>query len=285
MNSFLGKENSVESADDARTVIIPIPMEYSTSYGKGTAQGPASILEASTYLEFYDEELDFEVWKYGIYTVPEIFLNGKPEECLNTIEQEVSSYLEHKKFILVIGGEHSLSSAVHDACFKRYPNLSVLQFDAHSDLRDEYEGSKYSHACVMRRIWEKNKNIVGVGIRSQCKEERDFILENDIPIYYAHDITGRDFPDAIFDRLTKDVFITFDTDFFDPAIMPGVGTPEPGGFFWYETVSFLKNIFTKKNVVGMDVVEFSPIENLTHPQFLLAKFIYKMIGYKINSQR
>ena len=282
MNRFLGKDFCAERSDDAEVIVIPVPLEFSTSYGKGTARGPEAILEASPYLEFYDEELDLEVWKQGIYTTSPIVFNNLPEDCFRNIEKVVDKYVKDKKFLVLIGGEHSISSAVHKAIYKNYPGLSVLQFDAHADLRDEYEGSKYSHACVMRRIWEQNKNIVAVGIRSHSVEEREFILENSISVYYAHNLYGREFPETILNNLQNDVFITFDADFFDPAIMPAVGTPEPGGFFWPETISFLKKVFAKKNVVGLDIVEFSPIENLIHPQFLLAKFIYKLIGYKIN---
>jgi agmatinase len=282
MSRFLGNQNSVANIEKAKTIIIPIPLEFSTSYGKGTTRGPEEIIKASPYLEFYDEELDLEAWKTGVYTAPVMSIDSNPDISMQQINEDVTSYLKEDKFIIVVGGEHSLTSAVHEAFYHKNPNISVLQFDAHSDLRDTYEGSKYSHACVMRRIWEVNKNIVEFGIRSQCKEERDFILENNIPVFYANDIHGKTFPSSVLEKLTEDVFITFDVDFFDPAIMPGVGTPEPGGFLWYETLLFLKNIFEHKNVVGMDVVEFSPVQNITHPQFLLAKFIYKMIGYKIN---
>lgn len=281
MKRFLGNGNSAKNPADAEVIVVPVPLEYSTSFGKGTCQGPEAIIDASQYLEFYDEELDIQAWKNGIYTSPPIVFNDRPEACLRNIEIDISEYIRDEKFVVAVGGEHSLSCAVHQAFYKKYPSLSVLQFDAHSDLRDEYEGSKYSHACVMRRIWEKNKNIVGVGIRSQCKEERDFVLEHKISLYYAHELKGKEIPESILNRINEDVYITFDTDFFDPAIMPAVGTPEPGGFFWYQTLAFLKKVFERKNVIGMDVVEFSPIENLTHPQFLLAKFIYKMISYKI----
>jgi len=282
MNSFLGKEKCVDKIEDANTIIIPIPLEYSTSYGKGTARGPEAILNASPYLEFYDEELDCEVWKTGIYTAPAINVSADPVVCLSRIGDMVTSYLKEEKFIIALGGEHSLTSAVHEALYNKYPGISVLQFDAHSDLRDSYEGSKFSHACVMRRVWEKNNNIVGIGIRAQCLEEKQFISENRIPIYYAHELYDKEFPLNILDTLNEDVYITFDTDFFDPSIMPAVGTPEPGGFYWYETLSFLKKVFEHKNVVGMDIVEFSPVKNLTHPDFFLAKFVYKLIGYKIN---
>jgi len=284
MISFLGKEYSADNSEAAKIIIIPVPLEYSTSYGKGTERGPEAIINASSFLESYDEELDYEVWKKGIFTAPAIDVNTEPVQCLDRIKKAVASYIKDDKFAIVLGGEHSLSSAVHDAFYDRYPQLSVLQLDAHSDLRDEFEGSKYSHACVMRRIWEKNKNIVEVGIRSQCIEEKEFISENEIPVFYAQDIYGKSFSLEILDALNDDVFITIDTDFFDPSIMPAVGTPEPGGFFWYETLDFLKNVFTFKNVVGIDIVEFSPIPQLVHPDFFLAKFIYKLIGYKINNK-
>ncbi len=280
MNRFLGIENSVENIDDAQTAIIPVPVEYSTSYGTGTANGPESILRASPYLEFYDEELDFEVWKSGIYTAPAVKGKNTSDAWVKVIEQVVSSYLTQSKFLVILGGEHSISYPAHEAFYKKYPDISVLQLDAHSDMRDLYEGSKYSHACVMRRIWERNKSIVSLGIRSQCIEEREFIKENDIRIYYAHELQHGKFPINILDYLGENVYITIDADFFDPSIMPSVGTPEPGGFFWYETLSFLKQLFETKNIVGLDVVELSPIKNLNHPDFFLAKLIYKLIGYK-----
>ena len=280
MNRFLEIDYTSESADNAKTVIIPVPVEYSTSYGKGTAQGPAAIIEASPFLEFYDEELDYEVWKTGIYTAPAIEGKEKPENTMQEIKKVVSSYLNKEKFPIILGGEHSISFAVHEAVVNKYPEISVLQFDAHSDLRSTYQESKFSHACVMRRIWEKNKNITGVGIRSQCIEEKLFVTENNIRIYYAHDLYGREFPETIINNQNENIYITFDLDFFDPSIMPGVGTPEPGGFLWYETVNFLRKVFERKNVVAMDFVEFCPIKNMIHPEFLVAKLIYKLLGFK-----
>jgi agmatinase len=280
MSVYLGTDNSVENAQMARTVILPVPAEFSTSYGKGTAGGPASIISASPFLEFYDEELDFEAWQTGIYTAPAVDTVQPPEKLMKCIEKAVRAYLAAKKFIIVLGGEHSISFGVHQAVHAYYPELSVLQFDAHSDLRESYEGSAYSHACVMRRIWEKNKNIVALGIRSQCIEEKEFIREKSFRIIYACQIYGRPFPETIVDELNRDVFITFDVDFFDPSIVPGTGTPEPGGFFWPETVAFLRRVFEMKNVVAVDLVEHRPLPGLVHPDFLLAKLIYKMIGYK-----
>ena len=282
---YLGKENSVDNPDKAQIVIIPVPVEYSTSYGKGTSAGPEAIIDASPYLEFYDEELDSEVWKLGVFTETPVKMAESPEQTLQAIRESVFHHASQNKFPVVLGGEHSISFAVHEGLRQVYPDLSVLQFDAHSDLRDTYEGTPHSHACVMRRIWEKNKNIVEVGIRSQCIEEREFIKQNNIAVYYAHQLYQADFPGQILDSLTENVFITFDTDFFDPSIMPGVGTPEPGGFLWDQTLAFMREVFKRKNVIGFDVVEFSPDKNIFHPDFLLAKFIYKLIGYKYQTWR
>lgn len=280
MKRFLGFENSVDDLTKAGAVIVPVPAEFTTSYGKGTALGPEAIIDASPYLEFYDDEIDFEVWRKGIYTAKPIQTDDSVAELMKRVENEVGGYLAKKKFPLILGGEHSISYAVHQAMLDVYPDLSVLQFDAHSDLRDSYEGSQFSHACVMRRIWEKNKRITGVGIRSQSVEERQFVIEERIPLYYASRLKGGEFPAEILDTLSEQVYITFDADFFDPAIMPSVGTPEPGGFFWYETLSFIRKVFASKNVVGVDVVEFCPLKNLIHPDFLMAKFVYKLLGYK-----
>lgn len=285
MNVFLGKEIGADRAADAQSVVLPVPAEFSTSYGKGTAQGPAAIIEASPYLEFYDEELDFEVWKNGIYTAPALACDLSPAELMASIEKTVAAYLSERKFLVVLGGEHSISFAVHQAVHSYFPGLSVLQFDAHSDLRDEYEGSRYSHACVMRRIWENNKNIVALGIRSLCVEERNFARKEGIDITYAHELYGRPFPTEIIDRLSENVYISFDVDFFDPSLIPGTGTPEPGGFFWPETLAFLHRVFQSKNVVAVDIVEHSPITGLVHPDFLLAKLTYKLIGYKAKSEQ
>jgi agmatinase len=186
---------------------------------------------------------------------------------------------------VVLGGEHSISSAVHQAFQEKYRNLSVLQLDAHSDLREEYEGSPWSHASVMRRIWEQNKKIVQVGIRAQCSEEREFTLQNKISVHYAHDLNKHGFTDALIRILDKNVFITFDVDFFDPSIMPSTGTPEPGGFFWYETLDFLRRVFRQRNVVGFDVVELSPLPDLKHPDFLTAKLVSKLIGFHFMEKR
>jgi agmatinase len=283
MIPFLDFETSCKDLKDARVVLIPFPLEFSTSYGKGTIYGPEAILRVSPYLEFYDEELDLETWKIGIYTAPQFSADNNPDD-INLIVDQVSKYLAKNKFITGLGGEHTITYGIYQAFRQKFKNLSILQLDAHSDLRDEYEGLKISHACVMRRIWELGTKIVQVGIRSQSYEEKLFAVKNDIEIYYAYDLRKKGFPQSIINNLTENVFITMDVDFFDPSVMPSTGAPEPGGFFWDETIEFLTQVFQKRKVVGFDVVELSPIHGIVHPEFFIAKFIYKLIGiyYKNN---
>jgi agmatinase len=285
MKKFLGEENIYDDKENSFGVLIPAPYEFSTSYGKGTSFGPEAIIEASQYVELYDEILDFEPYKKGIFTTNPLILDDSPKLAFQTIEATVAEFLSQKKFIVVLGGEHSISQAVYAAFNQKFADLSILQLDAHADLRDSYEGSKFSHASVMRRIWEVNKNIVQCGIRSLSKEEADLIRENKINTFFAHDIRYKNNWDEIIDLLKDKVFLTIDVDFFDPSIMPSTGTPEPGGFFWNETMNFLEKLFAKKNVVGCDVVELSPIKNQNQADFMIAKLVYKLFGYKLQNSR
>jgi agmatinase len=279
MNNFLGDENTCSGEDAARVVILPVPYEASTSYGKGTAAGPAAIINASAFVELFDEELFMEPYKAGIFAVDPVNLASEPHQVMNDIEKEVSRLLEKKKFVIIIGGEHSISFGVVSAFKKFFPRFSVLQFDAHSDLRDEYEGSRFSHASVMKRIWNINPEIVQLGIRSQSIEERNFIIEKSIKTYYAKDLILGDIPLNIIKDLLPEVYVTFDVDFLDPSIMPSTGTPEPGGFSWNTTCTFLRELFRKRNVIGMDVVELCPNKSLSYPDFITSKLIYKCCGY------
>ncbi len=262
---------------EAQVIILPVPFEASTSYGKGTANGPASILEASPNLEFFDEQLENEAWKAGIFTAEPIRADGAAELALR-LEKYISEKTGAKKFVLSIGGEHAITTGQVKAHLQFEREFSVLQFDAHSDLRESFESNPYSHACVMRRIWEINKNIVSVGIRSQSKEEHRFIRQRNIPVFYAHDMKSKDLKSDILSVLKDKVFISFDVDFWDPAMMPATGTPEPGGLFWHETVDLLNAVIGEKEIIGMDIVEFSPLPGLHHPQYTVARFIYKIIG-------
>ena len=275
---FLGTEYSVNTVDKAAIIILPIPYEFSTSYGKGTKNGPRAIIKASPYLEFYDEQYRIEPWREGIFTAESITPDKTPQSTMQSITRIVSSLIDRNKFIISLGGEHSISYGIYRAYHGRFKDLSVLQMDAHSDIRDQYEGTKFSHACVMRRIWEMNSQIVQVGIRSQSIEESNFISKNHIKIMYAHQLYQYGFNERILEALGENVYITLDVDFFDPSLIPSTGTPEPGGFQWYESMVFLERVFTQKNVVGMDIVEYSPIKNLIAPDFMMAKLIYKLIA-------
>ncbi len=280
MKDFLGIESPYIDYNSAGAVVIPVPFEHTTSYGQGTKLGPQAIIDASAYVELYDEEYDREMYKSGVHTAPALHFRNNPEEDFDTITKEFRRVLADGKFPVGLGGEHSVSYPIYRAFHEKYDHLSVLQFDAHSDLRDSYEGTPYSHASVMRRIYDLNRDIVQVGIRSQCIEEAQFIKENKINTFYAHSLRKSGLSDDIIDRLTENVFITIDVDYFDPSIMPSTGTPEPGGFLWYETVEFLTRVFKQKNVVGFDVVELSPKTGVIHPDFFAAKLIYKMLTLK-----
>jgi agmatinase len=264
----------------AGAVIMPVPYEQSTSYGKGTANGPAAILEAGPFLEYYDDEFDCEPWRFGVHVVPPADSPADPDEFQDRLTQKTAGLLENKKFVIALGGEHAVSFGLYRAFHDHFQDLSVLQLDAHSDLRKSYQENKWSHASVMRRIYELNRNIVMAGIRSQCREERDFIVENSIPVFYAHQIRNTGLGRQIIDRLKRNVYLTIDVDFFDPSVMPSTGTPEPGGFLWDETISFLAALFRSRNVVGVDLVELSPVPGVSHPNFMAAKLVYKLIGLK-----
>ena len=286
--NFLSLPEEWSVLDRSRVVILPVPYEHTTSYGKGTASGPASVLDASGQVELYDEELDAEIYRVagGIATVEPMEFHSFDAAAIGSIEERVHGLIEKGKTVVCIGGEHSISIGAVRAHSRRYPDLSVLQLDAHSDLREEYEGNRYSHACVMARVYEFNKNIVQVGIRSQCREEADFIRQKSINMFYAFDLKSRRYGedqyawhDAVIGCLRENVYLTIDCDFFDPGLMPAVGTPEPGGFGWHETISFLRSLAERRRIVGFDITELSPIPGLIHPQFVMAKLIYRLIGY------
>lgn len=283
--NFLGIEEKYSSYEKSKIVIIPVPFEATTSYGKGTALGPGAILDASHYVEFFDEEVNRELcFEKGICTLRELqFRNLNIEKALQKIYKTVLREIKNNKFVVTLGGEHSISNPVIRAHFEHYKDFSVLHFDAHSDLRQEYEGSKFSHASFAARVYEFNPDIVQVGIRAQCKEESEFIKKNKIKTFYAYEIRqgkyGAKWEDRILKVLKKNVYITFDVDFLDPSIMPSTGTPEPGGFLWDETLRILKMIGKRKNVIGFDVVELAPKKNLPFADFITSKLIYKMLNY------
>lgn len=285
--NFLAIEEKYSDYKNSGIVILQSPYELTTSYGKGTADGPKAIIKASHYVEFFDEELDRELCfekGNGICTLhPLNFKDKRSREALDLIYENVIKHIENGKFVVLLGGEHSISTAPIRAHFDKFSDMSVLHFDAHSDLREEYEGSKFSHASFAARVAEFTKDITQIGIRAQCKAEYDFIKENGINTFYAHDIRngkfGDDWQSKVIDKLKNNVYITFDVDYFDPSIMPSTGTPEPNGFLWNETMKLLKSLGEKKNVVGFDVVELAPVRAFPYPDFMTAKLVYKMLNY------
>ncbi len=261
--------------DSAKIVILPVPYDGTSTGMKGADKGPQAIFDASMNLELYDIETDSEVYKEGIYTAPLEEYDPDPEKMSAQVEEKVSRYLKEDKFVAVIGGEHSVSIGAIKATAKQHPGMSVLQLDAHTDMREDYKGSRYNHACVMARAGEICPSVQ-VGIRSMDISEKDkgkYLLAQDI-------VGNKDWIDDAVGQLKDKVYITLDLDVFDPSIMPSTGTPEPGGMSWYGTLEFLKRVFKEKDVVGFDIVELCPKENDKAPDFLAAKLIYKMLSYR-----
>jgi agmatinase len=288
--NFLGIEKEYSSFEKSKITILSCPFEKTTSYGKGTAKGPSAIIKASHYVEFFDEETEKEVcFKKGIATLKQLnFAKLTGKKALDLIYKNVKALIDSGKFVVTLGGEHSISTAPIKAHFDAYGKLeggfTLLHFDAHSDLREEYEGSKYSHASFAARVAEFTTDITQVGIRAQCKEEFKFIKKKGIKTFYAFQMRNEGFDyllrNKIIDTLNKNVYITFDVDYFDPSIMPSTGTPEPNGFYWDETLKLLRDVCKKRNLLGFDVVELSPRKDFAFPDFLSAKLVYKILNYR-----
>jgi agmatinase len=266
----------------AKIVVLPAPFDATSTWIKGADKGPAAIIEASANMETYDIETDSEVFKQGIFTDKPIKGEKSPQIMVAELQIRVLKHIKNKKFVVTLGGEHSISAATIAAHVESFKNISVLQFDAHADLREEYHNSKYNHACVMARARELAP-IVQVGIRSADVTERDLIQKAD-NVFLAQDIfDNNNWFGKCLKKLTRDVYLTIDLDVFDPAIMPSTGTPEPGGLGWYQVLNFLKLLMKKKNVVGFDIVELCPNPANKAPDFLAAKLVYKLLSYKFKA--
>jgi agmatinase len=278
--NFGGFEHS-RSFDDSRAVVLPIPFERTTSYVTGTRNGPREILLASGQVELWDEETQSEACNRGIYTLPELELPYNDiRVALDEIKRVVRDIATHEKFLVVLGGEHTISVAVVEALAAVTPGLSVLQIDAHADMRDSYQGSRYSHACAMRRIVD-HAPCTQVAIRSLCKEESQAIPGLRTRVFWDHNMRhDPNWIDQVVASLGDQVYVTIDCDGLDPAVMPAVGTPEPGGLSWHETVALLRAVMSKRHVVGCDVVELCPIPGMVGPNFLCARLIYKILTYR-----
>ena len=264
-------------SSDSRVVIVPVPYDRTSTWVKGADKGPGAIIKASANVELYDIETDSQVYLNGIFTDEAVTSDLAPAEMVEAVRHRVQGHLANHKLAVVVGGEHSVSIGAVQAYVGRYPGMSVLQLDAHTDLRDEYEGSKYNHACVMARIRELCP-IVQVGIRSMDIDEKPALAQG--RVFFAEDIHGSlAWIDKVAARLTEQVYITIDLDVFDPSIMPSTGTPEPGGLLWYDVLALLKAVCRRRTVVGFDVVELCPVEANWAPDFLAAKLIYKILSY------
>jgi agmatinase len=268
--------------DAAKIVILPVPYDGTSTWQKGADKGPQAILEASTNMELYDIETDSEVYNKGIFTAEPILENTLPELMYHAVENSVLDFLKDNKFVVTLGGEHSVSIGAIKAHSLKFENLTILQLDAHSDLRQEYEGSEYNHACVMARVKDMELPFVQVGIRSMdVKEKSSLITER---TFFAKDIADRsDWQEKVLPLLSENVYITIDLDVFDPSIMPSTGTPEPGGLGWWNVLKLLKLVAENRIIVGFDVVELCPNESNKAPDFLTAKLVYKLLSYKFES--
>jgi agmatinase len=280
--NFLALEDSISNYETARAVVLPIPYESTVSYGAGTRNGPQAIIAASRQVETYDQEFKATPCNMGIATLGELEqVTSGPDAMMEAIEEAAAGILADGKFLLGLGGEHSISPPLVRAHKARYRNLSVLQFDAHTDLRPEYQGSKNSHACAMSRIWETS-GFVGVGLRNFCGSENETRALSEGRLIQASEFHQN--PNAIskiLSMLTEDVYITFDLDGFDPSVMPSVGTPEPGGLLWDETLEIIRRVSQEKRIVGADIVELAPIPGLVYPDFAAARLAYKIISYAL----
>jgi len=271
--------------DNARVVILPIPYEGTTTWCRGTARGPRAVIEASQNMEVFDEEMWCDTSTIGIHTARPLACPDSPEETVGAVEKRCAELLDNGKFVVGIGGEHTICVGLARAHAKRYKKLTVLQLDAHADLRDSYEGTKYSHACVMRRILEICP-ITQVGIRSLSEEETPLLAGEDIRTFFAHKI--REIPgwhERVADTLTENVYITIDIDVFDPSLVPGTGTPEPGGLNWWQVTGLLRQVIERRNVVGFDINEVMPLAGGRASEFVAAKLIYRTLGYIFKAPR
>jgi len=277
--NFGGLEDKFLNYENSKIVVLPVPFDKTSSWIKGSDRGPRAIIEASMNMELYDLETNTEVYKNGIFTSEEI-LSISSEEMIECVYDRVTELIKDGKFVVTLGGEHTVSLPAIKANHNIYDNISILNLDAHSDMRDSYLDNKFSHACVMARVKEITDNIISIGIRSLDSSELDKINKNDT--FFAKDICGSEnwIGEAI-SKLNQNVYISIDLDVFDPSIMPSTGTPEPGGLDWYTAINFLNEVCKNKNLIGFDVVELCPTENIA-PDFLAAKLIYKLLSYKFS---
>ncbi len=282
MKNFAGIEDKYSSFKNAAVLLQSIPYDGTSTWGKGSDKGFGFFLEASENMELYDIETDSEVYKKGIHILPEINEKSSPESLYNKVKNKTNELLKTNKFLTFFGGEHSISIGVIEEFRNKFPNLTVLQLDAHADLRRSYLGLEYNHACALHKA-SQTTNLIQVGIRSMDSEEKQYLDPG--KCFFAGDMYGKtSWIDESINLMTENVYLTLDLDVIDPSIMPSTGTPEPGGLDWHTTIRYLRKVFEMKNIVGFDMVEFAPIDGLTAPGFLVAKLYYKLLSYKFNTK-
>jgi agmatinase len=285
LGEFGGATPTTSDFDNARVVILPIPLDRTTSYVPGTRTGPHEILVASSHMELWDEEMQTDIHGIGICTLPEMdFPFAAMDDVVREIRRVASELVNRGKFPIILGGEHSITPPVVAALAAKHKGLSVLQLDAHADLRDSFMGTPHNHACAMRRTLEFAR-CTQVGIRSLSTEEAADVPRLQTTIFYDFNMRQQpNWMDRVVDSLAEKVYITIDVDGFDPAIMPAVGTPEPGGLSWYEGLSLLRLVMERRDVIGCDIVELCPMPGNVAPNFLCAKLLYKILSYRFGKE-
>jgi len=278
MRSYAGVEEHWGSLDRARILLQSIPYDGTSTWGKGADKGFEAFLDATDNMELYDIETDSEVYRQGVHILDPILEKSSPEAVFKLVHEKTKSLLASGKYLTFFGGEHSISIGIIKAFYEHFDNLTVLQLDAHTDLRPEYHGSPYNHACAVYDA-SQNCNLVQVGIRSMDREEKQYIQDGNC--FYAHQMwDNEEWMDASIARLTEHVYLTIDLDAFDPSIVAATGTPEPGGMKWYQTLKYLRRVFNEKKVVGFDIVELAPEKAHKASNFLAAKLYYKLLSYQ-----
>lgn len=278
MKNFGGIEDKYADRRNSAVLLQSIPYDGTSTWGKGADKGFDAFIEASRNMELYDIETDSEVYRKGIHSLFPISENSSPEEVYKEVLNKTKELLKENKFLTFFGGEHSVSIGIIEAFRQKYPGLTVLQLDAHSDLRKSYEGSEFNHACALHKAsW--NTNLIQVGIRSMDVSEKEFLDPR--KCFFAEDMYGNaSWMNDSLKLMGNEVYITIDLDVLDPSVMPATGTPEPGGMDWNTIIRYLKRVFREKDVIGFDIVEFAPMKDMKAPGFLVAKLYYKLLSYK-----
>lgn len=278
MNNFGGIEDRFAQFESAKVLLQSIPYDGTSTWGKGADKAFPAFLDAAENMELYDIETNSEVYKQGVFIVDAVTEKSSPEAMFQAVYQQSKKLLKTGKFLTSFGGEHSVSIGIIKAFYEKYPDITILQLDAHSDLRPEYDGTPYNHACAVHDA-SKHANLVQVGIRSMDTVELPFL--NKKKCFFAEDMFhNNDWVEKSLALMGDQVYITIDLDVFDPSIMPATGTPEPGGMNWNTMIGYLKKVFAQKNVLGFDIVELAPIDGFKAPNFLVAKLYYKLLSYK-----